>query len=97
MQSGVQHHGILSDGFLHRCIRHRCGGGRDDDAGNKVYRCDYRYLYVVRSTTVIYYFKYNLGRTEWLSLVGILGILSGLPMLLALPSLEKRFSKRSLM
>ncbi|MBR0396729.1 MAG: MFS transporter [Eubacterium sp.] len=54
-------------------------------------------LYVVRSTTVIYYFKYNLGRTEWLSLVGILGILSGLPMLLALPSLEKRFSKRSLM
>lgn len=54
-------------------------------------------LYVVRSTTVIYYFKYNLGRTDWLSLVGILGILSGLPMLLLLPSLEKKFSKRSLM
>ncbi len=54
-------------------------------------------LYVVRNTTVLYYFKYNLGRTEWLSLVGILGILSGLPMLLALPSLEKIFSKRSLM
>ncbi|MDO4340141.1 MAG: glycoside-pentoside-hexuronide (GPH):cation symporter, partial [Eubacteriales bacterium] len=54
-------------------------------------------LYVVRSTTVIYYFKYNLNRTEWLSLVGILGILSGLPMLLALPSLEKRFSKKNLM
>ena len=54
-------------------------------------------LYVVRSTTVIYYFKYNLGRSDWLSLVGILGILSGLPMLLLLPSLEKRFSKRSLM
>ena len=33
-------------------------------------------LYVVRNTTVLYYFKYNLGRTEWLSLVGILGILS---------------------
>ena len=47
-------------------------------------------LYVVRSTTVIYYFKYNLGRTEWLSLVGILGILSGLPMLLLLPTLEKK-------
>ena len=31
-------------------------------------------LYVVRNTTVLYYFKYNLGRTEWLSLVGILGI-----------------------
>ncbi len=54
-------------------------------------------LYVVRSTTVIYYFKYNLGRTEWLSLVGILGILSGLPMLLLLPALEKKYSKRSLM
>lgn len=54
-------------------------------------------LYVVRSTTVIYYFKYNLGRTDWLSLVGILGILSGLPMLLLLPALEKKYSKRSLM
>lgn len=54
-------------------------------------------LYVVRNTTVIYYFKYNLGRTDWLSLVGILGILSGLPMLLLLPALEKRFSKRNLM
>ena len=54
-------------------------------------------LYVVRSTTVIYYFKYNLGRTDWLALVGVLGILSGFPMLLALPSLQKRFSKRNLM
>ncbi|MDO5346067.1 MAG: glycoside-pentoside-hexuronide (GPH):cation symporter [Lachnospiraceae bacterium] len=54
-------------------------------------------LYVVRSTTVIYYFKYNLGRTEWLTLVGLLGILSGLPMLLILPWLEKKFSKRNLM
>lgn len=54
-------------------------------------------LYVVRNTTVIYYFKYNLGREDWLSLVGILGILSGLPMLLALPALEQRFSKRNLM
>lgn len=54
-------------------------------------------LYVVRSTTVIYYFKYNLGRTDWLSLVGLLGILSGLPMLLILPVLEKKYSKRNLM
>lgn len=54
-------------------------------------------LYVVRNTTVLYYFKYNLGRTDWLSLVGVLGILSGLPMLLALPALEKKFSKRNLM
>ncbi len=54
-------------------------------------------LYVVRNTTVIYYFKYNLGRTEWLSLVGILGILSGFPMLIILPTLAKKYSKRSLM
>ena len=54
-------------------------------------------LYVVRSTTVIYYFKYNLGKTEWLTLVGLLGILSGLPMLLILPWLEKKFSKKNLM
>lgn len=54
-------------------------------------------LFVVRNTTVIYYFKYNLERTDWLSLVGLLGILSGLPMLLVLPALEKRFSKRNLM
>lgn len=54
-------------------------------------------LFVVRNTTVIYYFKYNLGRVDWLSLVGLLGILSGLPMLLALPALEKKFSKRNLM
>ncbi len=54
-------------------------------------------LYVVRSTTVIYYFKYNLEKTEWLTLVGLLGILSGLPMPLILPALEKKFSKRMLM
>lgn len=54
-------------------------------------------LYVVRSTTVIYYFKYNLGKEEWLTLVGLLGILSGLPMLLLLPSLQKKFSKKNLM
>lgn len=54
-------------------------------------------LYVVRSTTVIYYFKYNLGKTEWLTLVGLLGILSGLPMLLLLPYLQKKFSKKNLM
>ena len=54
-------------------------------------------LYVVRNTTVIYYFKYNLDRSDLLALVGLLGILSGLPMLLALPTLEKHFKKRSLM
>ena len=44
-------------------------------------------LYVVRSTTVIYFFKYNLQREDLATLVGFLGILSGLPMLLCLPRL----------
>lgn len=54
-------------------------------------------LYVVRNTTIIYYFRYNLNHADLLALVGVLGILSGLPMLLALPALEKHFQKRSLM
>lgn len=54
-------------------------------------------LYVIRNTTVIYYFTYNMQRTDMLVLVGLLGILSGLPMLFALPMLEKKISKRNLM
>lgn len=54
-------------------------------------------LYVVRNTTVIYYFTYNLGRTDWLTFVGIFGILSGLPILLILPALQKRMSKKNVM
>ena len=54
-------------------------------------------LYVVRSTTVIYFFKYNLGREDLATLVGFLGILSGLPMLLCLPRLEEKFGKRNIL
>lgn len=54
-------------------------------------------LYVVRSTTVIYFFKYNLQREDLATLVGFLGILSGLPMLLCLPKLEKKFGKRNVL
>lgn len=54
-------------------------------------------LYVVRSTTVIYFFKYNLGREDLATLVGFLGILSGLPMLLCLPKLEENFGKRNIL
>ncbi|MDD3251138.1 MAG: MFS transporter [Lachnospiraceae bacterium] len=54
-------------------------------------------LYVIRNTTVIYYFTYNLEKTQWLTLVGLLGILSGLPMLLALPALEKKFTKKKVL
>lgn len=54
-------------------------------------------LYVVRSTTVLYYFTYNLQKTEWITLVGLLGILSGLPMLLCLPALQKKMGKRNVL
>lgn len=51
-------------------------------------------LFVIRNTTVIYYFTYNLGRTEWLTFVGLFGILSGLPMLFLLPWLQKKMPKK---
>lgn len=54
-------------------------------------------LFVIRNTTVIYYFTYNLGRTDWLTFVGLFGILSGLPMLLLLPALQKRMSKKNVL
>ncbi len=54
-------------------------------------------LYVVRSTTVIYFFKYNLQREDLATLVGFLGILSGLPMLLCLPKLEGKYGKRNIL
>lgn len=54
-------------------------------------------LFVIRNTTVIYYFTYNLERTDWLTFVGLFGILSGLPMLLILPWLQKRISKKNVM
>ncbi|MGG6311835.1 MFS transporter [Paenibacillus macerans] len=54
-------------------------------------------LFVIRNTTVIYYFTYNLGRTDWLTFVGLFGILSGLPMLLILPWLQKRMSKKKVL
>lgn len=54
-------------------------------------------LYVVRSTTVLYYFTYNLQKVEWIQMVGLLGILSGLPMLLCLPALQRKLGKRNVM
>ncbi|WP_010283760.1 MFS transporter [Bacillus timonensis] len=51
-------------------------------------------LFVIRNTTVIYYFTYNLGRTDWLTFVGLFGILSGLPMLLLLPWLQSKMPKK---
>lgn len=53
-------------------------------------------LFVVRNTSVIYYFTYNLNSTSWLTFVGFFGILSGLPILLLLPRLQKVFPQRTL-
>ncbi|WP_175638174.1 MFS transporter [Metabacillus schmidteae] len=54
-------------------------------------------LFVIRNTTVIYYFTYNLGRTDWLTFVGLFGILSGLPMLFLLPWLQKIMPKKNVL
>lgn len=54
-------------------------------------------LFVIRNTTIIYYFTYNLGRTDWLTFVGLFGILSGLPMLIFLPWLQKIMSKKTVL
>lgn len=54
-------------------------------------------LFVIRNTTVIYYFTYNLGRTDWLTFVGLFGILSGLPMLLLLPWLQRKLPKKNVL
>lgn len=54
-------------------------------------------LYVIRNTTVIYYFTYNLEKESWLTFVGLFGILSGLPMLLLLPYLQRKLGKKKVM
>jgi len=54
-------------------------------------------LFVIRNTTVIYYFTYNLDRPDWLTFVGLFGILSGLPMLLLLPWLQKKMPKKTVL
>ena len=54
-------------------------------------------LFVIRNTSVIYYFTYNLDRSDWLTFVGFFGVLSGLPILLVLPKLQEIFKQRTLM
>lgn len=54
-------------------------------------------LFVIRNTTVIYYFTYNLGREDWLTFVGLFGILSGLPILIILPWLQKKMTKKNVL
>jgi GPH family glycoside/pentoside/hexuronide:cation symporter len=54
-------------------------------------------LFVIRNTAVIYYFTYNLGREDWLTFVGLFGILSGLPILIILPWLQKKMTKKNVL
>ncbi|MEH6930525.1 MFS transporter, partial [Priestia megaterium] len=54
-------------------------------------------LFVIRNTTVIYYFTYNLGHKDWLTFVGLFGILSGLPMLIILPWLQRKMTKKNVL
>ena len=54
-------------------------------------------LFVIRNTSVIYYVTYNLGHKDWLTFVGLFGILSGLPMLIILPWLQKKMPKKNVL
>ncbi len=54
-------------------------------------------LFVMRNSSALYYFTYNLGRADWLTFVGFFGVLSGLPILLILPKLQQKFKQRTLM
>ena len=54
-------------------------------------------LFVIRNSSAIYYFTYNLDRADWLTFVGFFGVLSGLPILLVLPKLQQMFTQRKLM
>ncbi len=54
-------------------------------------------LFVVRNTSAIYYFTYNLDRADWLTFLGVFGVLSGLPILLVLPKLQEIFKQKTLM
>lgn len=54
-------------------------------------------LFVMRNSSVLYYFTYNLQRPDLMTFVGFFGVLSGLPILLVLPKLQQRFKQRTLM
>ena len=53
-------------------------------------------LFVVRNSSVVYYFNYNLDHKDWLTFVGFFGILSGLPILIFLPRLQKTYTQKHL-
>ena len=52
-------------------------------------------MFNIRSTSVIYYFTYNLEKIELIPTIGILGTFSGLPVLLLLPYITGKIGKRN--
>lgn len=52
-------------------------------------------VFAFRSTAIVYYFKYNLMREDLVPMIGVLGTLSGLPVLLVLPYITGKLGKRN--
>lgn len=52
-------------------------------------------MFNIRSTSIIYYFTYNLERIELIPTIGLLGTFSGLPVLLLLPYITGKIGKRN--
>ncbi len=52
-------------------------------------------VFTIRSTSIVYYFTYNLNRENLVPMIGVLGTLSGLPVLLLLPYITGKIGKRN--
>lgn len=52
-------------------------------------------MFNIRSTSIIYYFTYNMERVELIPTIGLLGTFSGLPVLLLLPYITGKIGKRN--
>lgn len=51
-------------------------------------------MFNIRSTSIIYYFTYNLERVDLIPTIGLLGTFSGLPVLLLLPYITEKIGKK---
>lgn len=51
-------------------------------------------VYTIRSSSIVYYFTYNLEKVNLIPLIGILGTFSGLPVLLLLPFIIGKIGKK---
>lgn len=53
--------------------------------------------FVCRSSSILYYFQYNLNRTDLMPIVGVLTNFAGLPATIAMPYIAKKISKQKTM